>query len=326
MELHTLGVNGGYNQQDVHEVARCFTGWSIGAPDGTRPRINRYAEAGEFHFYPRVHDEGEKTVLGHRIPAGGGIQDGETVLDLLANDPATRKHLSYQLCQRLVCDEPPYSLVLKCIETWQHTDGDLKEVVRTILTSPEFFSSLSVRKKIKSPYEFAISSVRALGGTLDADAMINHKQLAREANSMVRPPQGGGFIDIGPNTLLGQIATMGEPIFQYQAPTGFPEDSRKWVSSGALISRLNFSLALTSGRLKELKLENLAEDSGASMDPNALIDRLSTQILHGEISPATRATLIGEAANASTGMSRATTLTQPQIAALLLGSPEFQRR
>jgi uncharacterized protein (DUF1800 family) len=321
MELHTLGVDGGYTQQDVHEVARCFTGWGTGAADGSRPRVNRYGEAGIFQFHPRVHDDGEKVVLGHRIPADGGIQDGETVLDILANDRATWRHLSYQLCQRLVCDEPPASLIDKCVQTWQHTDGDLREVVRTIVTSPEFFSPIALRKKIKSPFEYAVSSVRALDGTLDPNALVSRRQIPREANGLVRPPQGGGFLDLNANTLLGQIGTMGEPIFQYQAPTGFPEDSRKWVSSGALISRLNFSLALTQGRITDVKLEDPSEDAGGTMDTNAMIDRVSRRILHGQISSSTRATLLREAnADSSSPATPAT------IAALLLGSPEFQRR
>jgi len=321
MELHTLGVDGGYTQEDVHEVARCFTGWSIGSPDGARPRINRYGEAGEFRFYPKVHDDGEKVVLGHHIPAGGGIRDGEIVLDLLASDRSMMRHISYQLCQRLVCDEPPVSLVNKCIQTWQDTDGDLREVVRTIVTSPEFFSPVAMRKKIKSPFEYAVSSVRALDGTLDPIALVSRRQITREANSLIRPPQGGGFLDINTTSLMGQIATMGEPIFQYQAPTGFPEDSRKWVSSGALISRLNFSLALTQGRIGDVKLADPAEDAGGDMDPNTIIDRVSNRILHGQISPSTRATLLREA-RADTG----STTTPATIAALLLGSPEFQRR
>ncbi len=321
MELHTLGVDGGYTQQDVREVARCLTGWSIGSPDGVRTRINRFNEAGVFQFYPRVHDDGEKVVLGHTIPAGGGIQDGETVLDILASSPATMKHISYQLCQRLVCDEPPASLIDKCVKTWKETDGNLREVVRTIISSPEFFSPVSMRKKIKSPYEYAVSCVRALDGTLDPQALVPQRQLPREANSMVRPPQGGGYLDINTTSLLGQIGTMGEPIFQYQAPTGFPEDSRKWVSSGALISRLNFSLALTQGRISDVKLDDPAEDAGGMMDVNKMIDRVSGRILHGQISPSTRATLVREAqSDASSKVTPAT------IAALLLGSPEFQRR
>lgn len=321
MELHTLGVDGGYTQQDVREVARCFTGWSISAADGTRRRINRYAEVGQFEFYPRLHDDGEKIVLGHHIAAGGGIADGETVLNILASDRATWRHVSYELCQRLVCDDPPASLVSKCVQTWQDTDGDLREVVRTIVTSPEFFSPVALRKKIKSPFEYAVSSVRALDGTLDPTALVARRQIPREANGLIRPPQGGGYLDINTNTLIGQIGTMGEPIFQYQAPTGFPEDSRKWVSSGALISRLNFSLALTQGRILDVKLEDPSEDAGGSMDANLMIDRAANRILHGQISTSTRATLLREA-QADSGSK----VTPATVAALLLGSPEFQRR
>jgi uncharacterized protein (DUF1800 family) len=324
MELHTLGVDGGYSQQDVREVARCFTGWGIGSPDGDRQVLNRYGQAGVFQFHPRVHDNGDKTVLGVQIPAGGGIDDGEKVLDILASSPATMKHISYQLCQRLVSDEPPTSLVDKCVATWKRTDGDLREIYRTIITSPEFFSPEAMRKKIKSPFEYAVSSVRALNGSLDTDELISKRQLPREANSLIRPPQGGGYLDINTNTLIGQIGTMGQPLFQYQAPTGFPEDSRKWVSSGALISRLNFSLALTQGKINDVRLDDPSENSGETMDSNALIDRIATRILHGDISPSTRATLVNEA-KASDGSAGSDRLTPAKIAALLLGSPEFQR-
>jgi uncharacterized protein (DUF1800 family) len=327
MELHTLGVDGGYTQHDVREVARCLTGWGVSSADGRRARINRYAEAGEFQFFPRVHDDGEKVVLGHVIPAGGGIQDGETVLDILANDPNTMRHISYELCMRLVCDEPPMSLVNKCIDTWKRTDGDLREIYRTIVTSPEFFSPVAFHKKIKSPFEYAISSVRAMNGTVDATVAVAPRQVERDAALLVRPPQGGGFIDVNPTTLEGEIANMGEPLFQYLAPTGFPEDSRKWVSSGALISRLNFSLALTAGRIRDVKIDNPAEDASPTMDVDGEVNRLAAQILHGEMTPSTRATLMNEASSSSTtGTQGNASLTPATIAALLLGSPEFQRR
>ncbi len=325
MELHTLGVDGGYTQQDVREVARCLTGWSIGSPDGKQTRINRYSEAGQFHFYPGVHDSGEKKVLGQVIPAGGGMEDGEKVLDILANHPATMRHISFQLCQRLVSDEPPASLLNKCVKTWKESDGNLREVVRTIVTSPEFFSSTAMRKKIKSPFEFAVSSVRALDGTLDPSALVSTKQLAQKANKLVRPPQGGGYLDMDTNSFLGQIATMGQPLFQYQAPTGFPEDSRKWVSSGALISRLNFSLALTSGRLRDVVIPNLSESAQMGSDSGSTLDKLASRILHGQISPSTRSTLLREAAQSDMS-SKARDSSSATMSALLLGSPEFQRR
>ncbi len=323
MELHTLGVDGGYTQQDVHEVARCLTGWSVAA-DGRRSGAGKYAEAGSFRYYPAMHDDGEKTVLGHVIPAGGGEKDGERVLDILASHPATMRHVSEQLCQRLVADRPPASLVEKCVATWKRTDGDLREVVRTIVTSPEFYAPIARRSKIKSPFEYAVSSVRALGGDYETMPALRNVSQPRQTVSLIKPPKGGGYLDMDTTSLIGQVGTMGQPLFQYQAPTGYPEDSQKWVSSGALISRLNFALALTSGKLGDVRLQTLETSVvGAS---ESSIDRTAAQILHTNISPATRATLLKQVRLASDDpASRSQALTGSRIAALLLGSPEFQR-
>jgi uncharacterized protein (DUF1800 family) len=322
MELHTLGVDGGYTQQDVHEVARCFTGWSVSSAGGRRPGAGKYAEAGAYRFYPALHDSGEKTVLGHMIPAGGGEQDGEKVLDILATHPATMRHVAEQLCQRLVADEPPGSLLDKCVAAWKRTDGDLREIVRTIVKSPEFYSPSANRSKIKSPFEYAVSSVRALGGTYETAVAVEDRPLPRQAAALIKPPKGGGFLDIGTTSLIGQVGTMGQPLFQYQAPTGYPEDSRKWVSSGALISRLNFALALTGGKLADIKVRNAGT---ASTDPNRLIDGTAQQILHVAISPATRATLKKQVLASDDPAARTQAVTVSRVAALLLGSPEFQR-
>ncbi|MDQ2687585.1 MAG: DUF1800 domain-containing protein, partial [Armatimonadota bacterium] len=243
MELHTLGVDGGYTQKDVTEVARCFTGWSIGQGDagGRRGRLpggGKYGAVGTFHFYPALHDDGAKVVLGHVIPAGGGITDGEKVLDILASNPATMRHLSTELCLRFVSDTPPPLLIDKCVTTWKRTDGDLREVVRTIVTSPEFYAPAAYRSKIKSPFEYAVSSIRALGGVYRPSSAPQ----GRGAALNIKPPKGGGFMYLDTTSLVGQIGTMGQPLFQYQAPTGYPEDSKKWVSSGALISRMNYAL------------------------------------------------------------------------------------
>jgi len=327
MELHTLGVDGGYTQKDVTEVARCLTGWSISAGDARRPGKGMYIDAGTYHFFPALHDEGPKTVLGQLIPAGGGEKDGEKVLDILASQPATMRHISALLCERLVADTPPPALVAKCVDTWKRTDGDLREVVRTIVTSPEFMSPTVVRSKIKSPFEFAVSSVRALGGTYEAAMAVGTQPKPRDAAYLIRPPKGGGYLDMSETTLVGQVGTMGQPLFQYQAPTGYPEDSRKWVSAGALISRLNFSLALTSGKLADVTRFQASSDLLAAKDANQLMDRLSLQVLHSALAPATRATLLKElgpevvTASTTSGMPTAN-----RIAALLLGSPEFQRR
>ncbi len=330
MELHTLGVDGGYTQQDVREVARCFTGWGIASPEGKRSVKPRYMDAGTYHFYPNLHDNGQKIVLGHTIPAGGGEKDAEEVLDILAHHPSTMKHVSFQLCQRLVSDNPPASLIDRCVATWKQTDGDLRAVTRTIVTSPEFSSPTAFRAKIKSPFEYAVSSVRVLGGVY-AGPKATVAEEARNANLMVKPPKGGGYLDIDTTSLLGQVGTMGQPLFQYQAPTGYPEDSQKWVSSGALISRLNFALALTANRLTDVRdLKTLPGKGTESTDRVALrtgqiVDSMAAQILHHPLAPNTRMTLLEQLNGPSTTTISNTMPAPERIAALLLGSPEFQR-
>ena len=326
MELHTLGVDGGYTQKDVTEVARCLTGWSIGrlGAAGAARGNGKNMQAGGFRFFPGQHDNGEKIVLGQIIPAGGGIQDGEKVLDILASRPATMRHVSTQLCQRLVSDNPPASLVEKCVAVWKRTDGDLREITRTIVLSPEFMSSGAYRSKIKSPFEYAVSSVRALGGTYAA----SDPAIGRGQRAQVRPPQGGGYFNLNTTSLIGEVGTMGEPLFQYQAPTGYPEESQKWVSAGALISRMNFSLALTGGKLTDVSLPNAAQMLPNTKNVSQFIDLFAGQILHQTLSPATRATLLKEATAATpeTVAVTADSTAAPRLAALLLGSPEFQRR
>ena len=305
MELHTLGVDGGYTQKDVQEVARCLTGWSVNRRTGT------------FVFNRRGHDDGEKVVLGRRIPAGGGIRDGETVLDILASHPSTARHVSRKLCQRFVADEPPAALVNRCARVWQKTGGDIREVVRAIITSDEFFSRVAYRQKIKSPFEFAVSSVRALDGTIELAP-----NRARPAG--MRPAALRGGLNA---LLVGQVATLGEPLFQHQAPTGYPEDSRKWVSSGALISRLNFALGLASGRVAGVTFEPPVPKQEGIMEPARIINHLTDRLLHGEVSPATRATLLQQAKTAPTNAATTgDTTTATRLIALVLGSPEFQRR
>ncbi|MDX1931217.1 MAG: DUF1800 domain-containing protein [Capsulimonadales bacterium] len=304
MELHTLGVDGGYTQKDVQEVARCLTGWTIS-------RLT-----GGFDFVAGRHDNGEKIVLGKTIPAGGGIRDGETVLDMLASHPSTMRYVSTKLCRRFVADEPPKSLVDKCVTTWKRTDGDLRAIYRTIFTSPEFFSRAAYRQKIKSPFEYAVSSVRALGATFEvADSEDNFGRNAR-----LNPVRGGGMT----RTVQGQVATMGQPLYRCQPPTGWTEDSRKWVSSGALIARLNYSLALVSGKLSDLKLDPTALPSGTT--PAETVQRLAASLLQGEMTPSTRATLLKQATATPQDANLAETDTTVRLTALILGSPEFQRR
>jgi uncharacterized protein (DUF1800 family) len=314
MELHTLGVDGGYTQKDVQEVARCFTGWGINL------------QTGAFEFHPRRHDDGAKTVLGHIIPAGGGAKDVEMVLDILARHPSTAKFIASKLCQRLVADDPPAALVERVAEVFRTTDGDLRKVVESIIYSPEFYSPATYRAKIKSPFEFAVSAVRAAGGTMAADASAGPPLTARLA--METGATFGRGMDRVANarrkTLNLSIIELGQPLFAYQAPTGYPEDSRKWVNTGALIARMNFSLALAERNFVDV---NLATDNlvhGVDIDkPELVLNRLNQVLLQGRMSDSTRATLEKQTFGPRNG--DAATINVPQLAALMLGSPEFQR-
>ena len=217
MELHTLGVDGGYTQQDVIAVARCFTGWTIRQPT-TKP---------EFVFAGFMHDTGEKTVLGHTIPAGGGEQDGLAVIDILARHPSTAKFISRKLAERFVADHPPQSLVDRMAQTFVKTDGDLRAVLQTMFTSPEFFSEGAWEAKVKSPFEMVVSAVRALG----ADATDSF-------------------------TLVQRIADLGEPLYNKLEPNGYPETGEGWLSTANLLGRMNFATALASGQIPGVKPEN----------------------------------------------------------------------
>jgi uncharacterized protein (DUF1800 family) len=267
MELHTLGVDGGYTQQDVTEVARAFTGWTI-----QNPRLG-----GGFVFEARLHDPGRKVVLGHTIDAGGQ-RDGERVLDILAAHPSTSRFIATKLARRFVSDEPPAALVDRAAARFRATGGDLREVTRTILTSPEFLSADAHHAKIKTPFEFVVSAVRATGLEV------------RDA----RP-------------LVAAMRDLGMPLYFCQPPTGYQDSASAWVNTGALLDRMNLALALASGQLPGIGGARGTELT--PRDPEAAIDRL----LGVEVSDTTRATI----ARASTG---------PQMIALSLGSPEFQRR
>jgi len=210
MELHTLGVDGGYTQKDVTEVARCFTGWTI-----DKPRAG-----GDFIFRPALHDEGQKVVLGHVIKAGGGQSDGEQVLDILAKHPSTARFIATALVRRLVSDTPPPELVDRAAKRFRETDGDLREVTRTILTSPEFLAADAVDAKMKTPFEFIVSSLRATGADVQ-DAL----------------------------PLVRQLQQLGMPLYQCQPPTGYKDTADAWVNTGALVDRMNFAVRLSNNRV-----------------------------------------------------------------------------
>jgi uncharacterized protein (DUF1800 family) len=211
MELHTLGVDGGYTQKDVTEVARAFTGWTI-----DRPR-----QGGGFEFNPRIHDMGQKVVLGHAIKPGGGESDGEQVLDILAKHPSTATFIATKLARRFVSDTPPQALVDRVAARFRETDGDLREVTRAILTSPEFLSKDAYGAKVKTPFEFVASALRATGADV------------QDARPLVR-----------------EVQQLGMPLYMCQPPTGYKDAGDAWVNTGALVSRMNLALRLASGQVK----------------------------------------------------------------------------
>ncbi len=290
MELHTLGVDGGYTQQDVIEVARCLTGWTI----------DRSKRGGEFIFNPRMHDFGEKVVLDHRIRGGHGMEDGLQVLRILAHHPSTAHFISLKLCRRFVADDLPAALVDRASQAFLKSDGDIRAVLKTILTSPEFYSRAAYEAKVKSPLELVASSLRALGADTDASF-----------------------------PLLQFIARMGQPMFQYQAPTGFPDRASTWINSSALLMRMNYALMLASNHIRgtQVDLRELSPENGGVSSETAITE-LSRRLLGGPPAPQTRETIIkelaGEGGSGFSGWQISGDVSS--ITALLIASPEFQRR
>ena len=216
MELHTLGVDGGYTQKDVTEVARCFTGWTIRQP----------AQGGAFQFNERMHDKGEKHVLGVTIPADGGMADGLKVLDILAHSPATAHFISKSLAMRFVSDNPPETLVGAMAKRFLETDGDLGEVTRTMIFAPEFWNPANFRSKVKSPLELVGSAIRAVAGDVDFT-----------------------------NSLDGLMNQLGEPLYRKLEPTGYSNNSGEWMNSASLLARMNFALSLAQGKIPGVKVD-----------------------------------------------------------------------
>ena len=349
MELHTLGVDGGYTQHDVIEVARALTGWSIRPPrqvlmQAQDARVRRFAErmgdgagAGEFVFRPEVHDAEAKVILGHKLKAGRGIEDGEEVLTILARHPSTALFLARKLAVRFVSDKPPQALVDRAAATYMKTDGDIREVVRTIVTSPEFFSRAAFRAKVKSPFEVVVSTMRALEAAPDAT----------------------------PRTAQ-LVARLGQPIFGHQAPNGWPETGDAWMNTGAILNRINFGMAAAANRIPGASLDRWPDAQrlrGASRAEQ--VDGVIASLLGGHVSRETREILttgvhpmVAKAAadssasmiaSADTAADMTVSENEPparrgqrlaargfgnipeltglaQVVGLALGSPEFQRR
>jgi uncharacterized protein (DUF1800 family) len=291
MELHTLGVDGGYTQKDVTEVARCFTGWSIDKP-------RQYAE---FKFDERLHDPDPKYVLGKKIHAGG-MKDGEQVIELLVHYPSTAKFISTKLARRFVSDNPPPSLVNRMAETFKSSDGDIRAVLKTMIWSAEFWSRDAYRAKIKTPFELVVSAARATGSDVDT-----------------------------PLPLVQWIGRIGEPLYQCQPPTGYADKAEAWVNTGALLNRLNYSLALAGNKMRGARTDVaslLGMDS--STDAKVALDRAVQLFLGGHVAPTTVETLQKQLENPQVLQAK---LDDPQkqvdlgvVAGLVLGAPEFQRR
>ena len=306
MELHTLGVDGGYTQKDVQEVARCFTGWTIHKPN----------EIGLFLYRPGLHDNGDKVVLGKKIPASGGIADGERVLDLLATHPSTARFIATKLARRFISDQPPPAVVDRAAAVFLKTDGSIRETLRAIITSPEFFSPAAYRAKLRSPLEYTVAAMRALNTQTDADRSV-----------------------------IDTIARMGQPLFGRITPDGYSDSADQWMSSGAMVTRFNFAGALATNRIKGTKLDLTALLAGTDQaDRNAVAAKLRKLIVMDDLSDTTRGvlekTLVsgteGTGAPVSIGYSGDPGAVRPpaseapvyihELVTLLIGSPEFQKR
>ena len=271
MELHTLGVDGGYTQADVIAVARAFTGWTIYDP-------NRIAE---FQFNPAFHDRKEKIVLGQKIPAGGGEQDGIQVIDILSRHPSTARFISKKLAQRFVADAPPQSLIDRMAATFTATDGDLRAVVETMLTSREFLSEGAWQAKVKTPLEMVLSAVRVLGADVS-----------------------------DPMALSQRIADLGQPLYGKAEPTGYSTASDAWSNSAGFLGRINFAGALAAGQIDGVKVD-FSQLPGKG-------EAVARRLLGAAISPETLKLL----ENGAEG----TLLSPASVAAVVLASPDFQRR
>jgi len=291
MELHTLGVDGGYQQEDLVEVARAFTGWTIESP----------RENPIFYFDERIHDPDPKRVLGKKIK-GGGIKDGEEVLDLLAKNTHTARHISLQLAEHFVSDDPPPALVARMAKTFEKSKGDIRAVMTAMIYSPEFWSRAAFRAKVKTPFELVASTTRALGADVDQ-----------------------------PLQLAQWVSRIGEPLYQCLTPNGYADKAAAWVSTGALLNRVNFAVALTSNKVRGAQVDiNSLVGADVGSNPHLALGRVESEFLAGQVSDSTRETLEKEMTEPRIlGAKLDDPVTQVNVSlitGLVLGSPEFQKR
>jgi uncharacterized protein (DUF1800 family) len=315
LELHTLGVDGGYTQQDVIEVARAFTGWTVLPPGPRRAeaerRLARVVQAGgqaggrlgfhregEFLFRADAHDAAAKTVLGTRLPAGRGIEDGEQVLDLLAVHPSTAKHLATKLAVRFVSDKPPQALVDRLAAVYLKSGGQVRPVLVAIAESPELWSRDALGAKIKSPFELAASALRGLGAEVE-----------------------------DPRDTLRWIADMGQRLYAYQAPTGFPDRAEAWVNTGSLLNRMNFGLQLAAGRVRGVDFDLAALNGGREPESrDEALKAYAARLLPGRDLEPALALLQPMVNDPDLAKKVEQSTAVEQVVGVILGSPEFQRR
>ena len=298
MELHTLGVDGGYTQQDVMDVARALTGWSL----SRGPQ-----QGGTFQFRPEVHDAEAKTILGEHFPAGHGQDEGERVLDLLAAHPATARFIATKLVRRFVSDEPPADLVDRAAETFTRTKGDIREVLRTIIASDAFFADAAFRSKVKTPFELVVSAARALDG---------------------RPDPTPRSVQL--------VAQLGQPIYGRQTPDGWPDEASEWINTGAILNRMNFGLTVGANRLPGARLGQWSVAQELATRPvEQQVDGLVRALFGGIVSPETRGVLVSgdnpllaraEMSSSASADMRPDLSGFPKLVGLAIGAPEFQRR
>jgi uncharacterized protein (DUF1800 family) len=318
MELHTLGVDGGYTQKDVVEVARAFTGWSF-----QRPNLRNRRGSGdvEFVFRPLAHDRGRKIVLGQTLPSGRGLQDGEDVLDILARHPSTARFIAGKLVERFVSDQRPQALVDEIAAVFQKTDGDLREVTRALFSSPAFYDASVQRAKVKTPFELVASALR------------------------------GTRADVGVSrATVTTLRSLGHLPYNEPAPTGYPAASEDWVNTGAMVNRMNFGLALAAGRLDGVRIDGKTFLGGAT--PGSIdqaVPLMLARLLPGVNTSKLQNTIMTELAKPAEAMdaaaqqdadeqrmerkqARKAVANAPvreqaaRALGLVLGSPEFQRK
>lgn len=345
MELHTLGVDSGYSQKDIVEVARAFTGWTIADARGYRraaasmiqgkeeqrlARLERQAgvpegtESGTFYFNENWHDKEAKMVLGQKIEEGG-IKDGLKVMDILVKHPATAKFIARKLAVKFVNDNPSEALVGRVAAAFNKSNGDIKTTLMALFTDKEFFAPENYRAKIKTPFELAVSAIRTIGAETNASPAV-----------------------------LAMLIKLGEVPYGYQAPTGYPDTAEDWVNTGALLERLNFAIALASNQIPGTKVDLKRFEAA---EKSAILDKTIAGVLDNDISAGTRATLIKQveqplpdvkapqepadaemapvsmAIGPGGGGNRQARLLKPsgnpevfKIVSLVLGTPEFQRQ